>query len=236
MVGVSQSHIPCVIPCGGNCTRLGTGHNKCLIKVAGRPILEHIVSFWKGYGIERFIFVIGGNSAGEVARCIRQLSLARPIIIDRGTTLNLASAIRAVKPHIDGKFVLALGDCLNVGAFSDVHLDDGDCMAIGVLYTSEYELRKSYLVRLSGTTVVRVIEKPKTDVGLCGMGSYILSSKIFDYMDMLELLPQATSVDLTGAIQLAIDKGEVIEPMHFHGFYINVTYPQDLETLKEVIK
>lgn len=225
--------IPCVIPCGGNSTRLGTNYNKCLLEVYNRPVLSYVVDFWQALGIEDFVFIVGGDSAGEVVRCIAGMSLKRPVVVDREATTNLTKAVGLVKPHINDRFILALGDCVNSGSFvSPWQVDFG----VGVCLNTIYELRKSYLVSTIGSRVATLVEKPKEEIGLCGMGTYFLHKRIFDYIERLSLPDQATSVDLTGALQLAMGWGETILPIYYVGGYINVTYPADIETLKEVVK
>lgn len=226
-----QANLQCVIPCGGNSTRFGQKQNKCLVDINGKPVLEHIVNFWKAYGISEFIYIVGGDSASAVAGCANRLN-SKPIIINRGMITNLTKAISLANEYIKDRFVLALGDCLNIGEFTTTFPSFG----VGVCMAELYELKKSYLVQLDGTGVAKLVEKPKKQFGLCGMGTLLFDRRIFDYIDRLKLSEQATSVDLTGAIQLAIGSGEIIKPVFFKGEYINVTYPGDVKKAEALLK
>ena len=75
MVKEQQGHFQCLIPCGGSSTRLGLDRNKCLVEVGGKTILAHVVDFWRGYNIEDFVFIVGGDSAKEVTDCVVRLGL-----------------------------------------------------------------------------------------------------------------------------------------------------------------
>jgi len=218
----------CIIPCGGSSTRLGTGQNKCLIRVGNKTVLEHIVDFWRGR-VDGFIFIAGGDSYNDVVRVARKLGE----VIDRKDTVNLAAAICLAESYVGQRFVLALGDCLNIGKFVS-SIDDVN-FGIGVCIVSGYELRKNYLVEVSGGRVTRAIEKPTNSFGLCGMGTYVMDKRVFNYIRRLNLSPKATSVDLTGALQLAINSEEGVAPMYFEGTYINITHPWDVDRAKEAI-
>ena len=226
-----QRNIQCVIPCGGNSTRIGRDTNKCLLRASNKTVLEHVVSFWQARGITEFIFIVGGDSAAEVKEHIHKLCQL-PIVINRGKTKNLIKAVVATKPYIKDRFILALGDCVNFGNFIGTYPPLG----VGVCIASSYELRKSYLVHIDGQGVTKLVEKPLNPIGLCGMGTLFLSKKIFRYIDRLKLPEQATSVDFTGALQLAIGEGETVKPVFFKGDYINVTYPDDIITVERLAR
>jgi len=233
MVEAKQNTFSCVIPCGGNSSRMGGGGNKTLIEVNGKSLLQHVVEFWRGWHIENFIFIVSGDGLADVASCVATMHLDRkPVFINRGDTTNLALALSLANPYIDEGFVLALGDCVQSGVFKTTFLPDFGC---GVCSNSSYELRKSYLVEASNGVVTKLTEKPDVDVGLCGMGTWFLPRRIFEYIARMRLKPQATSVDLTGALQLAIKNGERLRAVHFEGDYINVTYPDDIRTAQEIL-
>lgn len=228
MASRHSRRIPCVIPCGGSSTRLGTGESKCL--VGNTPPLAQVVQFWRTRGCENFIYIVGGEYAGDTYITIKTFD-PQGTILDRGNTVNLAQALTIAEPLIQDRFILALGDCLNFGEFiTSWDVDFG----IGVCITDVEELRKNFLVGLSNNCITRLVEKPKQEVGLCGMGTYFLHRKFFDYVRRLSLPPEATSVDLTGALQLAVGSGEVMVPIYFKGTYINVTYPHDVRYAEEV--
>lgn len=223
-------HLLCIIPCGGSSSRLGTGRNKC---IEGKvPPLKLIVEFWRLRGIQQFAFIVGGDSALEVTRFARSLE-PRSIIIDRENVTNLAQSLLLADDIVRDRFILALGDCINFGEFTvswDVDFGVGTCI------TSVGELRKNYLVRSNNDTVSSLIEKPTKveEVGLCGMGTFFLHRRVFEYIRRLNLPNQATSVDLTGALQLAIGGGEAVRPVYFKGEYINVTTADDIARVQKL--
>lgn len=188
------------------------------------------MNFWRSRGVEHFICIVGGEHASETEQLVRDFA-PQAVVIDRGTTVNLAQALLLAADLVDDRFILALGDCLNIGDFvSSWDVDFG----IGVCITSVAEFRKNYAVHLSNSVVMQLVEKPTGALSLCGMGTYFLHRRIFDYIRRLRLPNEATSVDLTGALQLAIGSGEDIRPIYFEGTYINVTYPADVQRVEEL--
>lgn len=228
MASEHSRHVPCIIPCGGSSTRLGTGENKCL--TGNVPPLAYVVDFWRKHGIEDFIFIVGGRHERETVNTIEDIC-PQGVTLSRGNIVNLAQALTIAESWVKGRFVLALGDCLNFGDF--ITSWDTD-FGISVCIADVEELRKNFLVGLNSHSIARLVEKPKDEVGLCGMGTYFLHRRFFDYVRRLRLPAEATSVDLTGALQLAIGSGEEMTPVYFKGTYINVTYPQDVKRAEEI--
>lgn len=228
MASQHTQRIPCIIPCGGSSTRLGTGENKCLAGTV--PPLAQVVDFWRSRGVDDFIFVVGGRHEKETVNTVEDVC-PQGVILSRGNVVNLAQALLVAESWVKDRFILALGDCLNFGDFISPWDTD---FGIGVCIASIEELRKNFLVGLNSHSIARLVEKPKEEVGLCGMGTYFLHRRFFDYVRRLRLPAEATSVDLTGALQLAIGSGEEMSPVYFKGTYINVTYPVDVERAKEL--
>ena len=222
-------HLPCVVPCGGSSSRLELGENKCLVEINGKPILGHVIEFWQSRHIESFILIVCGESASAISEYVKSVC-NNPVILDRGNIVNLVKAIELAEPHIEDRFILALGDCLNFGRF----LQKYPPLGVGICIASPYELAKNYLVHLDGQEVAKLVEKPHSPTGLCGMGTLFLDRRIFSYIRRLKLENKATSIDLIGALQLAMGQGEVIEPVFFSGNHINITYPDDLTTAKRL--
>jgi dTDP-glucose pyrophosphorylase len=232
MVKGVQRYFQCVIPCGGDSSRAKTNTNKCLLKAGKRTVLGHIVHFWKSKGIDDFIFIVGGNSAKAVTEHANELC-KDPVIINRGDIANLMKAVNLAEPYIKDKFILALGDCVNFGKF----ISSQSPLGVGVCIVESKELRKSYLVQIDSRSVTKLIEKPPSGMfGLCGMGTLFLDKRIFHYIKRLSLPEQATSVDLTGMLQIAMGEGENVKPVFFKGEYINVTYPEDFKKVEVIGK
>jgi len=214
----------CVIPCAGESSRM-SGVPKHLIQINGKPLLLHIVAMWKGY-VDSFVFILR-----RTATYLWEYLPENSVIVFQDEPLGLANAILQAERCVDDKFIVNLSDCLGNGKFEDRAFDLG----VGVWKTVNEEYWKSYEVQVRGDGFVgRVIEKPKNVMGYCGMGTYFLDSRIFDYIRKANLA--LGGGDFTQVLQDMIDANEKIAPIWFTGGYINVTHPKDLIKAEEMLR
>jgi len=204
-------HQTCIIPVAGQGTRMGgltESLPKCLLKTKnGKTLLEQVVDFWKSD-----VYVIVLNEFGsEIAAVMNGLGVNWIPVQTEEKTLG-ASLWRA-RSHVETPFVLALGDCLFDGEFETTCL-----RGVGVKEGSG-EFFRSYAVGLdSEGNMGSLIEKP-----LLGLGCYW-----FDESD-LEFFREG------GGMEHALGRGMAkhsFQVNRFTGDYLNVTYPEDLDTWK----
>ena len=219
----------CVIPCAGQGKRMRSSIPKVLLPIYGKPILQHIVDQWKP-AVDSFVFVVGH----QWTEVIKLLPSGSSFII-QDEPRGLADAILLAEQNVKGKFIVALGDCIHKGYWEEDKKFD---LGIGV-WTTDFpgtELFKNYSVEISNGKVKKVLEKPSalTPNTYCGMGTYFLDTRVFDYIRKAKYTPGGG--DLTEVLQFMIDSGEEILPIYFQGEYINITYPKDLKKAEGILK
>lgn len=219
----------CIIPCAGESTRMGQ-IPKSLLLVDGKPLLAHVIDTWRE-SVDGFIFVLKRSST-YLWEHLPQNSA----VVFQDEPKGLADAILRAEPYVNGRFVVALGDCIYNGRF-DYPLQRLE-IGVGVWETSDtVELRKSYGVFLEGGLVAKVREKPKRiSTKLCGMGVYFFDTRLFNYIRKARRFLIRGGGDLTEVIQFMIDSGEIIYPVFFEGKYINVTAPEDLLKARDLFE
>ena len=220
----------CIIPCAGKGTRIGSIIPKSLIKINDHTILGHITWQWSDV-IDEYVIVVNPENEAQ----IRQNSGKAKFVVQEEPK-GLADAILQAEPHVNGKFIVHLGDCLFKGKFQ-VHRFS---LGIGVWKTDDLvEINKSYLVEEDGL-IRRVTEKPSIhpadmhDPLNCGMGVYFLDERVFDYIRRYKGKPGGG--DFTDVLQSMITAEEKITPIWFKGKYINITYPEDIKKAEEILK
>jgi len=221
----------CVVLCAGKGSRMGVSSLKVLLPVRGKPILHHVIDMWK-YNVDSFVFVVGYQKE-EV---IKQLPLDAIIVVQEEQR-GIADAILQVEEHIEDRFVVALGDCIQSGHF--VVPIQGIEQGIGVwaVIGSAKAVKQGYSVEVTGNWVSRVVEKPKgTQKAFCGMGTYFFDRRVFDYIRRTPVSSLKGEAEITDTVQLMIDGGEKITPVFFKGRYLNITTPGDLKKAEEVLK
>jgi bifunctional UDP-N-acetylglucosamine pyrophosphorylase/glucosamine-1-phosphate N-acetyltransferase len=168
---------------------LTENRSKHMIPVAGRPILEHVVSAIRSSGIRTIIMVAGyqdelikkhlgdGRKWGVKIDYIRQSDIS-------GT----ASAISVTRELVDdGDFLVVYGDLLVSAAaikrVLETYRRKGRKQTVGLVPVSRPE---SYgMAKTSGEWLIDIIEKPQPSENpsdLANTGIYVLSPTIFDHI------------------------------------------------------
>ncbi len=222
----------CVVLCAGKGTRLRPHSEKIpkvMLPVEGRPILGHIIDYWKRY-TDDFIFVVGYKKE-KVIDFVERSSINSEWV-EQKELKGIADALTYTEDIVSDRFLVVLGDCLIDGEF-DIPQDPEQ--AIGVVRTDDQEeIKQNYSVELEEDSVTKVVEKPTQVMNdLCGMGVYVFQKKLFDYISMTPPSERTDHVEITDVIQTMIDHGEDIAPLFFDGTYVNVNTPNDLEKAKK---
>jgi dTDP-glucose pyrophosphorylase/CBS domain-containing protein len=172
-----------VIMAGGKGTRLRPLTNdipKPMIKVAGTPILEHIVHHLVGYGVKNFFLTVNykadiiknyfGN--GEFFGCsINYLTEEKP--------MGTAGAL-SMLPRTGQDIILMNGDLItqfNISKMIELHENRKNHITVGArdhIQTVPYGVLK-----VSKDSVTEIIEKPERHYLVNG-GVYILNPEILD--------------------------------------------------------
>jgi len=160
---------------------------KHLIKVGGKPILEHCVDALKSCGLTEIAIVT--HYMGEAIRQYfgdgEKLGL-RIAYVEQAEMLGTGNAVSAVEPYVDGDFVLVYGDLLFAPDVikNMIHCYESEKPA-AVMAVVPVEKPESYgIVELENEkTVKRIIEKPalgEAPSNFANAGLYVFSKEIFD--------------------------------------------------------
>jgi len=219
-----------VILCAGRGKRMGGNEQKVLLDINGIPIFQHVLNFWQPY-IKDIVFVVGYR-APEVEESIFHLANKGCIrVVVQKEQIGIADAIYQARNHVPEKFVVALGDCLNIGTF-----EIPENMQSGyALWRSDYheQLALCCSAWCENGTIVRIVEKGRAP--FVGIGTYFFEDKVFDYIRQTKPSAYRNEVEITQVLQNMIDYGERLSPVYFKGEFINVTYPEDVKQAEKII-
>ncbi|AYK14237.1 MAG: bifunctional sugar-1-phosphate nucleotidylyltransferase/acetyltransferase [Methanosarcina flavescens] len=200
---------------------------KVMLKVANKPILEHILNSAIEAGIEGFVFITGyleeqikeyfgdGSKWGVSIEYVRQ-----------NEQLGTANAIGCAKGYVDGTFLVLNGDML---------IGQEDLKALvsrteeAVICVKEVENPSDFgVLETENNRVVRIIEKPKNPpTNLANAGIYLFRESIFDFIDRTR--PSVRNeFEITDSLQMLIDTGAAVGYSSLNGRWIDVGYPWDL--------
>ena len=208
---------------------------KHLIKVGGKPILEHCLDALKTCGVTETIIVTHymGDAIRQYFGDGETLGL-KISYVEQEAMLGTGNAVSAVEPYVDGDFVLVYGDLLFASdAIKDaVRLYETEKPA-AVMALVPVEKPESYgIVELEDEkSVKRIIEKPasgKAPSNLANAGLYVFSEEIFDKIRQTKASIRG-EWELTDALSLLIeDKKAVLASKISKDDWIDIGSPWDL--------
>lgn len=221
----------CVIPAGGKATRMHPEGDfvlpKCLMHAGDdgdgtKPILQHIVEFWREVGCNDFVVIASQADQKQVGEVMDFCDSPWRVVAPRKDTVP--EALAACRPYVDAsgreKFVVVLGDCLFNGEFAWGPQSPVEA-SIGTMAAQGCDLARSYAVQYNNQFIVtKTIEKPHM-----GLGCYWFTSAVWEYL--------AESRGITEVIERMSQQAggrsyRGVEAIPFEGDYLNVTYPEDL--------
>ena len=221
----------CVVLCAGRGTRMGGEIPKVLQVVAGKPVVSWVVDFWKEQGVTQFIFVVG-YKAYLVTEYILSNGLNESKIAVQYDQKGIAHAIDTVKNIVPEKFIVALGDCLQIG---DLIYPENFEQGYAV-WQSDYNraLAQGCAVKIKLGLITGIKEKP--EIVVPGIGTYFFNRKVFDYIRKTPASELRNEIEISDVIGNMVGHGELLTEVDFYGDFINVTYPRDIEKATRLIE
>lgn len=197
-----------VILAGGLGTRLSeeTGIKpKPMVEIGSRPILWHIMKIYSSYGLNEFVICLGYK--GYVIKeyfanyllhsCDVTLDIAndrievhdnkaepwKVTLVDTGENTMTGGRLKRVRSHIGGStFCMTYGDGVSdvdVSRLIAFHESHGKLATV----TATRPPARFGALKIEGTAVRRFEEKPIGEGGYINGGFFVLSPKVFDYID-----------------------------------------------------
>lgn len=217
-----------VIMAGGKGTRLQPLTDNCpkpMLRIAGKPILEHIIDRAKVEGFSHFIIAI--NYLGHVIEEYFGNGDDLGVNIDylrEESPLGTAGALSLLYPLPDSAFIVTNGDVLtdiHYGEVLDFHIQH---MATATMAVRVHEWQNPYgVVKTQGIEIVGYEEKPISRAHI-NAGVYAFGPAI------LELLERATPLDMPKVFELVHGRGMRTVAYPVHERWLDVGRPDDLST------
>lgn len=206
---------------------LTKGTSKVMLKVGGKPILEHKLDSLPRV-IDEVVLIIG-YQGDEIIRYFKRFFGGRRIVYVLQTVPSgTGGAIHLAKSVLHDKFLVMMGDDL-------YHKRDLARMVKHDLAVLGHEVedvsRFGVIQKNNRGNMTDIIEKPKrSKENLANTGAYVLNKKFFDY-DLVSVgngefgLPQ-TLAKMTGGHKVKVEKATMWHP---------IGTPEDLEAAEKVI-
>ncbi len=221
-----------IILCGGKGTRLSQETRlipKPMVKIGGKPILDHIIEIYESYGFSDFILALGHKShiiknyyGRKKKRNVRLVYTGKDTLTG-GRLLRLK---KFFKPNEN--FMLTYGDGLsnqNLKKLANYHIKH---KKIATITAVRPQLRFGELI-IDNINVKKFKEKPQSETGWVNGGFLVFNYKIFNFlkgdMEMLERKP----------LEKLVKKKQLIAFKH-KGFWHCMDTLRDKLFLEDLIK
>lgn len=230
-----------VILAGGLGTRLSeetSARPKPMVEVGGRPILWHIMKLYSQHGIQDFIICLGYRGyvikeyfanyflhMSDVTLDLKNNQMTvhndraepwRVTLVDTGEDSMTGGRLLRVRGYVENEdcFCMTYGDGLSnvdIGALITFHKRHGRYATL----TAAHPPGRFGVLEVADNQVTSFLEKPHGEGGLINAGFFILTPKVFDYLeDDSSVWEEAPLRDLATDKQLMAYKHEdFFQPM-----------------------
>jgi dTDP-glucose pyrophosphorylase len=215
-----------VVMAGGFGTRMGaetTKTPKPMLEVAGKPMLEHLLTRAMKSGFVNFAISI--HHHGEVIEEYfgdGSLLGIRIIYLREQHPLGTAGSLALLDPAPTEPVLVSNADLVSMvdfGALLDFHIDQCSDITVAV---RDYELQNPFgVVRISDGKVDEIIEKPVT-ISKISAGIYVLEPSV------VATILRHESRDMPSVLQGAISQDLTVTPFQLHEDWIDVGRQSDL--------
>jgi UDP-N-acetylglucosamine diphosphorylase / glucose-1-phosphate thymidylyltransferase / UDP-N-acetylgalactosamine diphosphorylase / glucosamine-1-phosphate N-acetyltransferase / galactosamine-1-phosphate N-acetyltransferase len=189
---------------------------KHLIRVGGKPILEHCLEALKACGVTEALVVT--HYMGQAIRSYfgdgSKFGL-KIVYVEQDAVLGTGNAASVTEPYVDGDFILVYGDLLFSADAVKAVIDSYELgITTAVMAVVPVEKPESYgIIELGvGKSVKQVVEKPsreKAPSNLANAGLYVFSKDIFDALRRVKRSVRG-EWELTDAVTLLADEKKVV--------------------------
>src|SRR6056297_466964 len=210
---------------------------KGLVEVDGRRILSHCFEALAGLDADELIVVVGYRGDDIVDEYGESFDGIPITYARQSRQLGLAHALNTVEEHVDGDFMLMLGDNVFDANLEDVvrrqqerrvdaaflveEVPHDEASRYGVCDTNEYG------------EIVEVVEKPDDPPSnLVMTGFYTFTPAIFHACHLVQQSDRG-EYEITDAVNLLLQSGRTIDAIALEGWRLDIGYPEDRDEAEE---
>ncbi len=205
---------------------------KPMIRVNGKPMLEHIVRWLHANGLENFIFGIGykGEAIRDYFKDGGKWGISAKYSEEK-SPMGDAGCITLAKDSLTSTFVVANGDILtnfDLRSMVDAHM--ANKATITVALKTAPDPSRFGVAELDGQRITGFVEKPAPGTeptNLINAGVYVMEPSVFEY---IRTTPYGIGPQL---IPQVVEDGKVFG-YPFSGPWIDIGVAESLEKAKEI--
>jgi glucose-1-phosphate thymidylyltransferase len=210
---------------------------KPLVEVDGHPLIEDVFDNLIEIGVDEFVVVVGYKKEKIIERYEDEYRDVPITYAHQREQKGLAHALLQAESHVDGDFVLMLGDNIFRGNLGDVVNRQKEDRADAAFLVEEVPMEEASRYGVCDTNeygeIVRVVEKPdEPPSNLVMTGFYTFTPAIFHACHLVQPSDRG-EYEITDAINLLIQSGRTIDAIRLDGWRMDIGYPEDREDAEE---
>jgi dTDP-glucose pyrophosphorylase len=219
--------------------------NKCMLRMAGKPLIEYSLENARVAGVDEIIIVVG-YLAEDIINTYGNRYRDVPIrYVIQWEQKGLVHAIECSRKSIgDSDFMLFLADEILVnpkhGEMIKKFSSESIFVLCGVITVEDSsQISKTYAIikNESNNQIFRMIEKPARPMNdIMGTGNCIFSNRIFEYIPETPINQKRGEKELPDLIQCAIDNGRMVKAFFIGDKYFNINTPDDIRIAESDIR
>jgi glucose-1-phosphate thymidylyltransferase len=212
-----------VIPVAGEGTRLRPHTHtvpKPLLRVAGKPILGHILDDVVNLGIHDVVLIVGYRG-GYIVDYVKSNYDLNVSFVEQKERLGLGHAVYLTKDRVGQEPVLVmLGDTIFKGDFARIVGSGGNYLGVKEVKDPE----RFGVVEMEDDKIVNLVEKPahpKSNLAIVGIYCIEDAAGLYDALETIvsEDLRTRGEYQLTDALNLMIRRGIDLRAFEIEGWY-----------------
>lgn len=201
-------NIPLVILAGGKGTRITEYSRtipKPMIKIGRKPIIKHIIDYYRNYGVKKIIIASGykGKIINNFFNTDKNIS-----VIDTGLNTLTGGRLLKLKNILPDNFFLTYGDGLsdvNILKLYKLHILKKKISTV----TAVHPIARFGEIRIKDNLVTSFNEKPRVKNDWINGGFFVFNKKIFKYIkNDSSILEQEPLKKISKIKELAVYKHE----------------------------
>jgi dTDP-glucose pyrophosphorylase len=211
--------------------------NKCMLKMAGKPLIEYSLENAKIAGVDEIVIVVGYQAEDIINAYGNRYGDVRIKYVIQWEQKGLVHAIECSRNTIgESDFMLFLADEIMVGPrhreMIEKYQSESILVLCGVITVKDRtQISKTYTIirNESNDQIYRLIEKPANPMNdVMGTGNCIFSNEIFGYIPHTPINQKRGEKELPDLIQCAIDDGRMVKSFFVGDRYVNINTPDDI--------
>jgi len=210
---------------------------KAMLPLVGRFAVEYPIETLRQLGVRKVCFIVGPEP--EFSLLTQFLGDGREwgmsfSYVEQRERRGVAHAVALARDAVQGPFAVVLGDDLTIsdtlGSGLDLFFEQqAIALEFSIAETDSDSISRSCIIQSTGDgRITDIVEKPITpQPGLRGIGIYLFTPELFNYISRTETSRKTGQIELTDTIRIIAGEGRAFT-REISGININLNTALDL--------